>query len=72
MAERDDSASLVRNAHFPMVVIHGSNDGVIPIERAREAKLLADRIHLVEVVGAGHMPMMEKPQKTADALMMLK
>jgi len=72
MAERDDSASLVQNARFPMVFIHGTNDVIIPIELAREAKLLADRIHLVELVNAGHMPIMEEPQRTAEALMMLK
>jgi len=72
MAERGEAVSLVQNAHFPMVFIHGTNDAIISIERAREAKSLADRIHLVEVVGAGHMPMMEEPQNTAEALMMLK
>ena len=72
MAERDDSASLVQNAHFPIVIIHGNKDVIIPVERAREAKLLADRIRLVELIGAGHMPMMEEPRKTADALRSLK
>lgn len=72
MAERDDSSDLVVNLNFPMVVIHGTHDVLVPIERARDAKLLAEGINLVEIVGAGHMPMMEEPLKTAEALRMLK
>ena len=72
MAERADSSALLAGFSFPVVVVHGVADALIPVERAREAKALAEPIHLVEVEGAGHMPMMEAPQRTAEALMALK
>ena len=72
MAERADSSVLLAGFNFPVVVIHGTADVLIPVERACEAKALAKKIHLVEIEGTGHMPMMEAPQRTAEALMALK
>ena len=79
MAERADSTSLLSSLrdgfasqggafHFPVVVIHGDSDALIPIDRAREVKAALPHAHLVEISGAGHMPMMEAKEKTADAL----
>lgn len=72
MAGRMDSSDLVVNSIFPIVVVHGTQDALIPIERARDAKKLSTKIHLVEIDGAGHMPMMEESRITADALKMLR
>jgi pimeloyl-ACP methyl ester carboxylesterase len=41
---------------------------LIPIDRAREVKEALPQAHLVEISGAGHMPMMEAKEKTAEAL----
>jgi 3-oxoadipate enol-lactonase len=76
MAERMDSTSLLSSLresqggafHFPVVLIHGDADALIPIDRAREVKAALPQAHLVEISGAGHMPMMEAAQKTAEAL----
>jgi pimeloyl-ACP methyl ester carboxylesterase len=68
MAERVDSAPLLSAFNFPVVVIHGDADALIPIERAREVKAVLPQAHLVEVSGAGHMPMMEAKEQTAEAL----
>jgi pimeloyl-ACP methyl ester carboxylesterase len=68
MAERADSTSLLSSFHFPVVIIHGDSDSLIPIDRAREVKLALPQAHLVEIQGAGHMPMMEAAEKTAEAL----
>ncbi len=80
MAERVDSTSLLsslRHAlsgsqggafHFPLVLIHGDADQLIPIDRAREIKAILPEAYLVEISKAGHMPMMENKQKTAEAL----
>jgi pimeloyl-ACP methyl ester carboxylesterase len=43
-------------------------DALIPIERARSVKATVPGAHLTEIPDAGHMTMMEAPQKTADAL----
>jgi pimeloyl-ACP methyl ester carboxylesterase len=79
MAERADSTLLLSSLrdgyasqggafHFPLVLIHGDSDLLIPIDRSREVKAALPHVHLVEISGAGHMPMMEATEKTAEAL----
>jgi 3-oxoadipate enol-lactonase len=71
MAERVDSTPLLSTLNFPVVLVHGDADALIPIDRAREVKAALPNAHLVEISGAGHMPMMESPEKTAQALKQL-
>src|SRR5215212_2690686 len=68
MAERVDSTPLLSSLAVPIVVVHGDEDQLIPIDRAREVKAAIPKAHLVEISGAGHMPMMEAKEKTAEAL----
>lgn len=68
MAERVDSTPLLSSLNYPVVLVHGDADTLIPIDRAREVKAAIPNAHLFEISGAGHVPMMEAPQKTADAL----
>jgi pimeloyl-ACP methyl ester carboxylesterase len=51
-----------------VVLVHGTADALVPIERAREIKAALQHAYLAELPGIGHMPMMEKPQETAEAL----
>jgi pimeloyl-ACP methyl ester carboxylesterase len=71
MAERVDATPLLSTMKYPVVLIHGDADGLIPIERAREVKALLPEAHLVEISGAGHIPMCEAPNETAQALTLL-
>jgi len=68
MAERMDFTSLLPTFTFPVVLIHGDADALIPIDRAREVKAAIPNAYLVEINGAGHMPMIEAKEKTAEAL----
>ena len=79
MAERRDSTPLLSSLrdgyasqggafHFPLVLIHGDSDMLIPIDRAREVKQALPQAYFVEISGAGHMPMMEAKEQTAEAL----
>jgi pimeloyl-ACP methyl ester carboxylesterase len=68
MAERVDSTPLLSSFNFPVVLVHGDADSLIPVDRAREVKAAIPNAHLVEISGAGHVPMMESPEKTAEAL----
>lgn len=79
MAERVDSTPLLSSLqdgfasqgsafHFPIVLIHGDADALIPIDRAREVKAALPQSHLVEIRGGGHLPMMEAKEQTAEAL----
>jgi pimeloyl-ACP methyl ester carboxylesterase len=72
MAERFDSTLVLPSFMFPVVLVHGSADELIPVERAQEIKAAIKHAHLAELPGTGHMPMMEAPQKTADALKKLQ
>jgi 3-oxoadipate enol-lactonase len=71
MAERPDSTELLVGFDHPIVLVHGMEDALIPIERARSVKAAVPSANLTEIKDAGHMTMMEAPQKTADALMEL-
>jgi len=68
MAERADSTALLSSFQFPVVLIHGDADSLIPIDRAREVKAALPQAHLVEISSAGHIPMLESKEKTAEAL----
>ena len=68
MAERIDSTPLLRSFIFPLVVIHGDGDALIPVDRAREIKDAVPQSHYVELKGVGHLPMMEAVKETAETL----
>jgi pimeloyl-ACP methyl ester carboxylesterase len=68
MASRVDSTRLLSSFLFPVVLIHGTSDQLIPIDRAREIKAALPEAYLVEISGTGHMPMLEDKEKTAQAL----
>ena len=68
MAEREDSTPLLSAMTYPVVVVHGDADVLIPIDRAREVKAAVPHAHLTELSGVGHMPMMEAKERTAEAL----
>jgi len=68
MAERPDMTSLLAGFDLPLALVHGSDDALIPIERARSAKVTVPGAHLTEIPDAGHMPMMEAPLETAEGL----
>ncbi len=68
MAERDDSSDLFKSFKFPVVIVHGDADALIPVERGREMKAALSLAHYTELKGAGHMPMMESPQAAVDAM----
>jgi pimeloyl-ACP methyl ester carboxylesterase len=63
-----DSTPLLSSVKFPLVIIHGEADALIPIDRAREVKEAVPQAHLVELKEAGHLPMMEAKGETARAL----
>ncbi len=71
MAERQDSTSLLAEMKYPVVIVHGNADVLIPVERGREVKDAVAHAHFAELGNIGHMPMMEAPQETAQALSML-
>lgn len=72
MAEREDATASLSAFTFPIILIHGDADELIPIDRAREVKALRPASHLTELPGTGHLPMMDAPEATAETLKLLK
>ena len=68
MAERIDSTSLLSTFNFPVVIIHGEADALVPIARAREVKAALPDPYYVELNDTGHIPMLEAANETAEAL----
>ena len=68
MAERPDMTDFLPSITVPALVLAGLEDSLVHIERPRTMQKLLARAWLVEVPSAGHLPMMEYPQKVAEAL----
>ncbi len=68
MAGRPDSSDIFKQFPFPVVIVHGDADMLIPVERGQEMKDALPSAHYVELPGAGHMPMMENPKRVSEAL----
>ncbi len=68
MAARPDSRELLARAGVPILVIHGAEDALVPVEQARA---MAENIpgSLFRVIpGAGHLPPLEAPEAWAEAV----
>jgi pimeloyl-ACP methyl ester carboxylesterase len=68
MAERPDSTEFLKNFQLPVVLVHGEADALIPAEQARQVAGIISHAQLVVLEGVGHLPMLEKPEQTAEAL----
>jgi 3-oxoadipate enol-lactonase len=68
MADRLDMTEFLPSITIPSLVLAGSDDVVIPVERSRRMEKMLGRAWLVEIPSAGHMPMMEYPQQVAEAI----
>lgn len=68
MASRPDSSPMLAQIQVPTAVIGGADDAIIP---AAEEDLMAATIPgatQVRIDGAGHMPMLEQPERLTEAL----
>ncbi|MHB8778831.1 MAG: alpha/beta fold hydrolase [Anaerolineales bacterium] len=72
MAERENLLPLLSSFDFPLLLIHGDQDELIPLARSQEMKAALPASQIVVLQGAGHMPMMEFAKETADALKILR
>jgi 3-oxoadipate enol-lactonase len=68
MAAREDARPWLASFDFPVGLMHGDADALIPVARAREAGEALPKSNLSVIPGGGHMLMMESPQATAEAL----
>ena len=71
MAERLDRTDVLKAIEMPKMIIAGVDDQLIPLKTSRKMAEMIEGMKLVEIEGAGHMPMMEKPLETGSALLNL-
>ncbi len=68
MAERPDSADMLRKLEKPVIVAAGVEDQIVPLEEAKKIADLLQQGTFVELPNAGHLPMMEDVQDLGLAL----
>jgi len=71
MIGRNDSSSVFENLKIPVMAIAGSEDALIPNEISRTMPALNPNCLYLELDKVGHMPMLESPIKTAEAINLL-
>ncbi|MBV8368642.1 MAG: alpha/beta fold hydrolase [Candidatus Eremiobacteraeota bacterium] len=67
MKERLDSHDLLEDIRVPALILAGGEDAYLKPETLRQTAA-AMRAEFVELQRVGHMPLLEAPQQTADAL----
>jgi pimeloyl-ACP methyl ester carboxylesterase len=68
MAERQDNTQWLKESGIPAALICGQDDLILPVEKAVKMAALIGANPVATIPAAGHMPMMENPAATADAL----
>ncbi|MCC6800826.1 MAG: alpha/beta fold hydrolase [Anaerolineae bacterium] len=68
MAARPDSRPMLAELSIPTLVIAGEDDEMVGAELTGELAELIPGAHYVIIPGAGHMPMVEQPDATTNAL----
>lgn len=67
MGDRPDDMAILAEQPVPIVVIAGADDRIVDLERSHEMRDALPTGHYIELA-AGHMPMMEAPAETAEAI----
>ncbi len=68
MADRQDHTHWLKESGIPAAFICGEDDLILPVEKAVEMAALIGANPVVTIPAAGHMPMLENPDATAEAL----
>lgn len=69
MAARPALTSVLTAFSGPVILLHGLEDALIPVGRAREMLAAHPAAQLTELPAVGHMPFWEAPAPTAEALL---
>jgi 3-oxoadipate enol-lactonase len=62
MADRPDSRPFLDQLGLPVLLVHGEEDVLIPVERSEEMARLLPNARLETIPYAAHMPMLEQPE----------
>lgn len=68
IAERPDCTAVLRQAQFPIWLVAGREDQLIPFEKIQPLAQLSDQIRLVPIEQAGHLSMIEQPEVSLNLI----
>ena len=68
ISSRPDATDALKAVRVPTLVLCGAEDGLCPPERHDAMRSLVPEARLVVVAGAGHLPVLERPDETNTAL----
>ncbi|GAB3043058.1 alpha/beta fold hydrolase [Spirosoma pulveris] len=68
IAGRPDRTTVLRNVNFPVLLVLGRDDQIIPYEKTAQLTELSSRIKLATIEQAGHLSMVEQPIKSTEIL----
>lgn len=68
MARRPERCHILSDARFPTLILHGGEDRLIPLDKAKQMTELNSETHFATIKGAGHGAAMETPDEVANVL----
>jgi len=68
IAGRPDRTSVLRNARFPVLLVLGKQDQLIPLEKTQALANLSAEINVSIIDNAGHLSMVEQPETSVQVL----
>jgi pimeloyl-ACP methyl ester carboxylesterase len=68
IAGRPDRTNILRDAPFPILLVLGKQDQLIPLEKTKKLAELSDRIRVALIDDAGHLSMVEQPEASQKIL----
>ncbi len=69
MRDRPDSSGILPQLEVPALVVAGQEDPVVPVDEAQAMAAAPPRATLALIPEAGHIPSVERPIPTADAML---
>jgi pimeloyl-ACP methyl ester carboxylesterase len=68
MMNRPDSTPLLSQVSCPVLIIHGTDDQLIPMKEADLMHQLIPNSRMVKIANAGHLPNLEQPDEFNQAI----
>ncbi|SFD63612.1 alpha/beta fold hydrolase [Spirosoma endophyticum] len=68
IAGRPDRTNVLRTAQFPILLVLGREDQLMPFEKTAQQAELSDKITVTPIENAGHLSMVEQPEAAIQAI----
>jgi pimeloyl-ACP methyl ester carboxylesterase len=68
MKERPDSTQMLNQINCPVLIIHGTDEHLIPLKESEIMNHQIPNSRLVKIIDAGHLHNLEQPEKYNQAV----